>query len=481
MGPAWRQSPWWDTLALSTASLALYLALAQEAFHGLDVHVHIFFLTQGHLEHPLHLLYLKIVGTIWPVLRALGMSPHHALRLLSAVGTVIGVACTHRAALRLCATRALALWVTSLAAVVPAIVFFATVAEIHGVFAAFAGGAWWAWAVFVQRPNARASIVMGVMTGLAASVHATGHLLPIAFALAAIAWWKSAGCKRDTTTAFVPTIGLGAALMTHLVLATALALLLQPDRAPTPFQGQWSYVLLTAAAQRTPWLRVLGRVALEEWLVAFFPVSILWLGVWFRRGKRRLVLAIATVVAAYVGATGVVLVDNHERGAYLLPLAFPLALLTSWALPRPLLVVAAAAGLAVSWAQVWAHDHVSEATWVRGFLALTRDQPVALICRDVDEQEAITRAQPDLPFVRVDSLMASAEREEDYPRFCANFDAMAAQLRKGGRIVMITRPAYEALLASGKPFFLRFLRQHIAQHYQVDEVTRDGFVALRVR
>lgn len=480
-------SSWRDTFVLAAASLALYLALAQEAFHGLDVHVHVFFLTQGHLEHPIHLLYMKLVGGVWPPLRAMGLSPHHALRFLSALGTALGVLCTHRAAARLDLTRRQAICVAALAAIVPAIVFFATVAEIHGVFAAFAGAAWWAWANLMRRITVRAGAWTGMASGLAASVHATGHLLPGVLGLAALAWWRAPWRPVPSRSEEVPPAlrspwpSLAAVVAVHGLVAVGLALSLQPIEQSMPLAGQVSFLANQFANfSRSP-LANLWHVVRDEWLLALFPLSILGLAALGKRECRPLAIAMALALVMYLAISCVLLHDLNERGAYFLPLAFPLALLTTWSL-RPLhTVLAGVAALGLAVGQVWTHDRVIEADWVRGFAALVREQPVALICRDVVEQEAITRVVPDLPFVRVDSLLASADREEDYAQFCAVFDVMVAQFERGGRVVLITRPAYEALLATGKPFFVRFLREHLVQHYQVDEVSRDGFVALRVR
>lgn len=481
-----RSPPWRDSLALAGGCLALYVLLAQEAFHGLDVHVHIFFLTQGQLEHPLHLLYMKIVGTAWPLLRGLGMSPHHALRLLSALGTAVGVCFSHRAAALVGASRGRALMVAGLAAVVPATVFFATVAEIHGVFAAFAGAAWWAWAAVIQRASVRHGLVMGVATGIAASVHATGHLLLPLFAGLVLAWWLApgAGSVREGAPApggQSPWSALVAAAAAHFAIAVVLAVALQPHRLRAPFEGQLAYLLHTALDRHTSFWVSAGKVAVHEWLLALFPLSVLtFAGIW-RRGLRPMVVAVAGGLVLYLAASWALLDDLDERGAYLLPLAFPMALLTSWALPPAATLLAGAAALGVAFAQVEAHDHVDQAGWVAGFEAVVEDQPVALICRDVAEQEAITRVQPDIPFVRVDSLLAGAEDPSGYARFCEVFDAMVAQFQKGGRGVLITRPAYELMLETGKPLLVRFLREHLPAHHRVEQVSRGGFAALRIK
>ncbi len=486
-----RPLPWGDTLAITLASLCLYLFLAQDALHGLDVHVHAFFLTQGHLEHPLHVLYLRIVGLAWPALAALGLKPIEALRLMSALGTVIGVLCIHRAASELRLPRGHAVLVTTMSAVVPAIVFFATVAEIHGVFAAFAGAGWWAWARFVRaidrtevagslagvdtpgmrlRLEISRSLWLGITTGVAASVHATGHALVVLFGACALA----IGGLRSTSRWRALVI----AACTHVAVALVLAWL-QPGRGRTAFADQVAYVLRVASDGYS--LSNIWWVVCNEWLIAFMPLAVTSLVAIGRRQTRALGIAVLASVCLYLGFAYILLDEINERGAYLLPLAFPLSWLTLQACGARTAALAGVVALATAYAQVRAHDQTMPAPWLPGLVALSHETRLAVICRDAAEQGPITRELPDIVVLRVDSLLASADAgEAGYAAFCATFDAQAANLHGLGRAVLITRLAYEALLATGKPFFVRFLQEHLPKNYTIEQIDRAGFVAIRL-
>lgn len=468
-GPATGIAPWRDTGGLGCASLLLYSLLAQDAVHGLDAHVHVFFLSTGHLEHPFHLLYLKIAGLVWPVLQGLGLSPLQALRTLSALGTALGVVLLHRAAATLHMPRGHAALVTATSAVAPAVVFFATVPEIHGVFFAFAGLAWWMWARLLRAPRALHAVLLGVSTGMAASVHATGHLLWLLFAVCAFALVPG---RSKPWRALLP------AALAHAVTCTVVALALHTT-ALAAFGRQLGYLRRTAFDPQR-FGNVL-RVLRDEWLLAFAPTAVTSLAALLVPSQRMLAAGVAFVTLVYLAASYALLYDCNEHGAYLLPLAFPLAWLSLRACGARVLALAAAAALGLAVTFVRAHDRNEPVPWLPGLLSLAREQPPAMICRDVSEQEPITRELPDAPVVRVDSLLASADDgEAGYATFCTAFDATVAHLRASGRMVLITRGAHAALLASGKPFFVRFLRDHLPARYALSAVERDGFAALRL-
>ena len=464
-----RAAPWRDAAGIAAASLLLYLVLAQEALHGLDVHVHVFFLVHGRLEHPFHLLYLKLAGAAWTVLQPLGFSPHAALRLLSAVGTALGVLAAHRAAARCGFDRRAAALVTALVAVPPAMVFLATVPEIHGVFAAFAGLCWWAWARQVDGPGWVRAALLGAATGVAASVHATGHLL--LGACGALAAARSAEPRRAL-------LGLWPAVAVHACAALAFAAWLRPEGGSTAFADQLRFLRECAVDLHAV---NVWRVVRDEWLLAFLPLSVVGLAALRLRPWRAFAGVALAALTVYLAVAYVLLDDINERGAYLLPLALPFAMLTFAAVGARGVLPCVLVALAAAVVQVQRHDRVTPATWVPGFLAVAREGPLAVLCRDVEEQEHITRALPEVPFLRVDSLVATAEKgDAAYPEFCQSFDGTVAHFTSAGRTVLITAPAYEALLATGDRFFARFVHEHLQARYRLEEVHREGFAALRV-
>ncbi len=468
-----RPVPLRDSLLVAGGALLLYLLLAQEALHGLDVHVHVFFLTQGYLEHPFHFLYLKLVGAVWPLLREAGLTPHHALRLISALGSAGFVFCCHRAAARLGLSRGHAALVAGLCAAPAANVFFATVPEIHGLFGAFAGLVWWAWADLVRSPRVRGALVLGVASGVAASVHATGHLL---LGAAMLLWWVLTPA-RTLRNALLLALVAGLA---HVALATGLALWLQPGRFAAPFQGQLEFVRDSATDARA--FASLWRVLRDEWLLPFLPLSLTCVAALLRPAARALAIATLVGVVVYLALAAARLNDLDERGAYFLPLALPFALCTLRAFGGRTTLVVGLLALGFAVVRVRAHDHVDTAAWVEGFAALARDEPPALICRDVPEQEQITRAVPDAPFLRIDSLLQAVQTGgRTYDDLCRQFDDLVVRYRSGGRTVFLTRGAYEVMAAGGDPFLTRFLGEHLAKKYLLERVTRGEFAAYRVR
>lgn len=459
-----------DGVWLSLASFALYLLLAQEALHGLDVHVHVFFLSHGKLEHPFHLLYMQILGAAWPALRALGLGPHAAIRLLSAFGMALWVFGAHRAAARSGFTRGDAAVGAGLCAVAPTVVFFATVPEIHGLFGAFAGLAFVVMTGLFAVPSAARACALGITTALAASVHATGHLLYGLCAAMVLGWTWPRPCLRALLVGGVA----------HALVATALAALLRPERGGGSLLDQLAF-LRDYAADPHAFANV-ARTLRDEWLLAFLPTSVLAFAGLRVAGLRALAAFVAVALFVYLACAYALLDEINERGAYLLPLALPFAWLTLRALGRKVALGAAAIALAAAVAQVWQHDHVTPSAWVQGLVELAGDKAPGILCRDVVEQTAITRVLPDAPSVRVDSLMALAERgEAGLPEFCAMFDGLVQQFEAQGRATFITAAAHETMLATGLPFFARFLHEHVEKQFRVERVSRSGFSALRVR
>jgi hypothetical protein len=462
----------------------VYLALAQDSLWGLDIHVMVAFLSMQQVEHPYHLLYLRLMQ-FWSALAdPLGLPVVDVLRAASAVGTALGVAALHRAAAALGLGRGAAAAATALCATAPATVFFATVAEVHGVFFAFAGVVWWAWARLVRAPGAGRAAAFGLCTGVAASVHSTGHLLLVAALLVGLAAnataWPAPSRERMSPARAVAVVGVPAVLG-HATAAVGLALALQPGSQRAPFEGQAGYFLLLF-----DWHSMLQRalpVLWHEWLVPFFPLSIGAALLGWRRGARGFALALHLGLAVYWVVAAVLLVgDLVERGAYFLPLAWPAALIAVRTLPAAAPWAAASLALALAATQVRLHDRPATGReYAEGLLALEGGSNAVLLCRDSAEQEPLTRYAPTVATTRLDSLMQTADRgDAAYAEFCAGFDALMANFRAAGKPLFITVAAYEDLARSDRPFFVRFLSEHLHRRYHLAEARSGKFAAWRV-
>src|SRR5690606_31829227 len=84
---------------------------------------------------------------------------------------------------------------TLLVALTPAIGFFATVVEHHGIFLPFAALAFWITAVLGRRPSWPGAGLLGVTTRVAYLLPGTGNLLPGLLLPAFLAWRAGAEAR----------------------------------------------------------------------------------------------------------------------------------------------------------------------------------------------------------------------------------------------------------------------------------------------
>ena len=125
----------WPSAALASAALLLVLCLRQRALHGEDTRLFVMWLGAGDLGAlPRHFAFLPLVSGLGSLLRPLGLRWFDVMLVASAIGSAAGVFALHRAGRRLCPPGMAAWWLPVALLVVPAWLFFATAAEIHGVF-----------------------------------------------------------------------------------------------------------------------------------------------------------------------------------------------------------------------------------------------------------------------------------------------------------------------------------------------------------
>ncbi|MEZ5964834.1 MAG: hypothetical protein R3F56_13395 [Planctomycetota bacterium] len=469
---------WTDSFALAGAMFALAVALRQRAFHGLDAQ---YFLAQlrdhgdANYSHPLFLPLMHGWHGLWS---KLGWSPFQSMRLASAVGASIGALAVHRAGRVLGLARSSALLAAALACATPAVVFFATVVEIHGPFFAFAGLAFWAWAHAhaTAASTAAASIpfaFLGATTALAAGVHTSGHAL--------------------------------------LWLLPALSLGLAPPRRPRPC---WRHWLVTAAVHAAVTLAVVGtlgssgggpwrerleqalaywgpRVPLapleilallqREWLLPFLPLSAATLLALAWRNQRRLALAVLAGIAPLLGLVWLLLHrELYERGAYLLPFAWPAAVLLVGWWPRALQSAALVAALALAIASVVRHDHVGDdAALQHALLPATEGGPALVICIDMAEVEQVLRTLPAATPRPLEGLTPAVAA--GYEATCSEFDAWVQPFLDAGTSVWLTPRARAYLDVVPLPSVRRFVAEHLDGRYVLVPLDDPDFPALRLR
>lgn len=467
---------WVDTVVLAGLVLALVVGLRQNAIHGLDAQ-HLIGMVRDHgdlnYSHP---LYLPLMHGWHALLAPLGFTPFESLRLASGVGVVVSAIALHRASLALGLPRAPALVATALACSVPAVVFFATVVELHGVFLAPAGVAFWLWAsastATDPRTRTRRFAALGVATAVASGVHTSGHFL--LWLLPAMTAGFSG--RRPPWRSFALTLGV------HALVSMLLTLLLRtPGAGGGAGLGEALADAFAYWAPRVPWApHEVAGLLWREWIFPFLPLSVATCAALALRAQRRFALLLLVGIAPLLGLSWLLLHrELYERGAYLLPFAWPGALLVAgWWRPR-LQLTAIGVALALAVGQVVVHDRVEDDPALRRTMRTAIGaHPALLICLDAREVDQAVR---DLPTVtpRPIHLLAPAILG-GYEALCAEFDAWVAPHLDAGASVWLTPRAKAMLDLMEQPTVARFKREHLVAHYRLEPIADPGCPAVRV-
>lgn len=330
---------------LFVTAVAGYLLLRQETIYSVDAHT---FLTSGRtglrISSP-HLACLPLLAACRELVALWHGTIYQAGILLSAAGTAAAVVFMHAANRRLLPPGRAAL-ATALSATAPAVVFFATVVELHGQHLGTCGPAFLATAMFAGRPGPRRGLLLGLCTGIGFLGHATGAMLP-AMALpfaGVLAWERNPEARRIAR-------GLTVAAVIHiaLVLGIPMVLRLATGIGHTPAQtAAWLSHDLTPAA--------LFYVAWHDWLRPYCPLAAVCLVALCLRRSRLLAAATLTAVACYLAMTAMLMGEASERGAYLVPLAWPMGVVAVRALSPRILLPLLVAGAALAVGDVKVHD-----------------------------------------------------------------------------------------------------------------------------
>lgn len=374
---------WWVTTALFVGALAAFLLLRQRSLHGLDIHYLLRWFESpcSHAQHP---AWLPLARGLHVLLAPLGARPWETMCALSALGTALGVAFLHRAAL-VGATPGRSVWTALLAGTLPAVVHFATVAEMHGAFFAAAGLSWWAAASLAHAPRAGRAALLGLCGGTATLIHASGIALPVLWlcclpALGLNAWRRLPGL-----------VALAGAVHAAVTVAGLYAL-----RAlwPPILEGDVDTFLRDMFRASDP-LPALRLVLWWEWLYPYAAASFAALVLLALRTFRRDALLLHAATAVLLAACAVLLyAGNHEHGAYLLPLAFPLAWLLAGAFAPALLAIVLLGNVAATaWHLAHPDRPPADTAFGTAVAALERERNVSLLVGDWAEYDGVLQHQ----------------------------------------------------------------------------------------
>lgn len=395
------------TAAIAVAAALLYAVLGQTTLYHNDGHRLLELLHRGDLNFGRHFLALpgmtlfhETIGT-WG-----GLPPFRSLTLLSALGSGTATAITWAMAREFGASRAGATAAAALFGAVFPVLFFATIVEFHGLFLPFALATLWCGGRWARTRSPWAAAAAGVLAAVAMQLHATGALLPVT--TAAMFWAETRLAPRRQRLRQIALLGI-----TFTVLAGAFV---------------WFWAALgwltgsPLSAERRGWQLVLHGVSSlprwtwSEWLLPFLPLSPLPLAALARRDLRASGLAILGPAGCYLALAATVL-GIPEHGAYLAPLAAPLALLAVRMFGTRMALAAAAATALVNVGCVLVTD-VEGARYralAAGISSLAAtDRVVVLYCEPkygsddehVDELAAVRLFRPDTEVFQLQELAA---------------------------------------------------------------------------
>lgn len=466
-----RPVPWSDSVAVVALAWVCFRLLRQRALHGLDAPDFINWLQMGKASHHIHYLFMPLIDALHRVLRPFGSTPYETLVLASNVGGALGVGALHRAGVRLGLTRLDATLAALLVASAPAVAFFSTVAEIHGVFLAFAGLACWQWARCLRQPSLGAALGLGVATALAAAVHATGHLLVILLPALTIGL---VGRRSRTLWRLLPIV-----LLAHAVASLGLDAALRRADVDVQRQGMIGFLWRCLIQLPLGW-NLLGDVW-REWLRPFLPLSLAPLVALAWRPTRRFAACFWLAAAAFLGITVVLLFGKLvERGAYELPLAWPAALLVLALLPRAGQVAALALSCGLATYDIVQHDKPFEnPALIAGLRAAAAHEKLFVVCEDLTEWEPLLRdlpSVPSCPLFWIGQLVA-----QGYAGFTASLDARLDDQFAAGYAVVFSTRAQELLSTIPEPTIARFMREHVPERYTVEPYRAGAFTGMRWR
>jgi hypothetical protein len=284
----------------------IHALLRQDCFYRHDGWGFFAAIEQGHGFASAHAFYLPMARLWCAMLAPLGVGSFVALGLFSAFGTAVAVA-IHVLSLQRLGRKdwiLSALWV----GLCPAVLFFSTVVEVHGVFLAFASLSFYLCVRLVKKPGLLLSAAFGTSMALAAAVHASGALLPLLY----LPWYG-----RRVRTARLAPILIGSTVVLAGGIAWLLPAIFLPGTGSATGSVLGSIQDLVAQKHR------LGPVIWTEWLWPFFPTSLV-LVLALAWQKCRIDAALLLVILLpYVLVCTLLLQEAPEIGAYILPWIFP--------------------------------------------------------------------------------------------------------------------------------------------------------------
>ncbi len=466
-------------LALLIVGCVVFGFSAQDAMHHNDALFQIYRTEIGDPAHPWHRLALVPGVCIHWVLERFGCSALQSLQWTSALFASIGVAAGYRALRALAVSPTQALWAALLVASTPAVFYFATVVELQAIAFGCAAVAFWAFAVFARRIRPGAACVFGAMSGLAGEVHSLLHLLPGLYFLFHLGIGRQPiGSQILGKTWVVPWLIV---IATHAAVAAGIEWCV-PWSGLNDVLSTSAYIAQAGASHRSG-VAVIFEILWLEYVLPYLPCSVLLVGAWRQPSFRPLCVAIGVAVMGCWLICYQLLADqNHdEHGAYLLPLAIPLAFCTVRTVPRwavPMLVVVA------SLVSVWTvrrHEleRPNDPNLAIAAMAVHVERPLMVLATTVFDKDSLQAHAPTLPVLAMWEPTPNLA-EPLRPVLEQKFDQLYDLVLCNGQELWIPMHSYRAMTDGSQPILQALLKTYVTKRYVVEPVEQHGFAAVRV-
>lgn len=471
----------WESALLALAFGFLYLLFRQENFYKLDGPGFVLALERGVHTHYAHYLYLPILHGLRAFAVPLGLTDFQLAGMASALGTALGLFFLHRAAVCARLSRADSLLLLLLVGTCPSLFFFATVVEVHGVFLAFVGLAWWMACRAMHAPGLVKGVVLGAATGLAGVVHGSGQILPVLL----LSWMFCRRLDADRTDELcsmrLMAQCLAAAAGTHLAVfllspAILVAFGLHAE-AGSLFRHMQSFL------KNPPGFSALPMTFLHEWLLPYLPISLLSLLAFRRRSFKWTRLAFAANLGLYMVLSLLLLPGGgREWGAYQAPFCYSAAYLALSCLRRPLLVGTVAFSLLLSIMTVLHHDRAELRPHYVEDLALATSVNSSFYLLGSHEVNDVLQDRLSLDFLPISDsllLLAKSKSKAQETAVLSLFDQTLAAKARAGKAIYLGAEAW-SLIENGE-FKNHVLRHHLEEGYTMTRVQSGSFRARRLQ
>jgi hypothetical protein len=476
-------APYLDGLWIGLFFLLVYEALRQTTVYGDGVDL----LHNGwsnEISGTVHLLYPAVLYGLRRMLDPLGMTVYEIASHLSCVATAFGVALAHTGFSVLGFRRRDAILAAGLVGFSPGILFFATVVEMQSLLFGIAGLSFVAAARMAVRPTPGRAALLGLATGIAYCAHASGILLPVPLLL--MVWTR--GLADAETRARLPmswgalTLVVG---LTHLAVVWGVPFLLRTlsDSFSTTLGNAQGHVMNFVSAGHWSNLTAVIATVWHEWLLAFLPLSVLWVRAFFVSRTKWMGLALGIALVPYLATSILMLGGFNEHGAYLLPLAWPAAWVVLRCCPRPVAFGGLIVAAVISVVTVTLHDKPERSlAFAAGLRTVAAEEPVALLIGEYVDLEACFVRLPEVPYLWIVKVAYDErERAESLMPF---LDEQLTTWFEEGRRVFLTSQV-EALAQpgafAGSQILDEVILAHLRNNYELVPVGAGGFSGKEIR